>query len=314
MDSEFSATDELYHELRFLRETQALAEAYDDPALGGTGKKEPILCTNQYGKGRVFFTALGHEVAAMSEPGFITTFVRGTEWAATGKVSLPVFPALSPTSVDAIRLLVVTGGHDHDPSFYGLFEDEEGWNTTVVDTSQTAFRADLNSRFDVLVLYDLTQEINEIEKKNLRNFLENRNGLVVLHHALADYSDWDWWTREVIGGEFLLKPEGKMAASTYRHDEELFIRPETRHVITAAIGPMHLWDETYKGMWISPEVKVLLRTNNPNSDGPVAWIGPYSNSRVVAIQLGHGPSVHRHPAYQALIKNAIFWVADKMSQ
>jgi len=200
MDSEFSATDELYHELRFLRETQVLAEAYDDPALGGTGKKEPILCTNQYGKGRVFFTALGHEVAAMSEPGFITTFVRGTEWAATGKVSLPVFPALSPTSVDAIRLLVVTGGHDHDPSFYGLFEDEEGWNTTVVDTSQTAFRADLNSRFDVLVLYDLTQEINEIEKGNLRNFLENRNGLVVLHHALADYSDWDWWTREVIGG------------------------------------------------------------------------------------------------------------------
>ena len=41
------------------------------------------------------------------------------------------------------------------------------WNTSLVDTSQTAFRADLHSRFDVLVLYDLTREINEIRNVDL---------------------------------------------------------------------------------------------------------------------------------------------------
>ena len=33
-------------------------------------------------------------------------------------------------------------------------------------------------------------------------------------------------------------------------------------------------DETYKRMWISPRVRPLLTTDNPNSDRVLAWIGP----------------------------------------
>jgi type 1 glutamine amidotransferase len=43
-----------------------------------------------YGKGRVFHTALGHMDYSMECVGFITTFQRGTEWAATGRVSQKV--------------------------------------------------------------------------------------------------------------------------------------------------------------------------------------------------------------------------------
>jgi type 1 glutamine amidotransferase len=47
-----------------------------------------------YGKGRVFHTALGHnngpDITAQKCVGFITTFQRGTEWAATGKVTQKV--------------------------------------------------------------------------------------------------------------------------------------------------------------------------------------------------------------------------------
>ena len=42
-------------------------------------------------------------------------------------------------------------------------------------------------------------------------------------------------------------------------------------------------------MWISPRVRPLLTTDNPNSDPILAWVGPCP-LRVVAIQLGHGPS------------------------
>jgi type 1 glutamine amidotransferase len=38
----------------------------------------------------VFQTALGHDVKAMDSPGFRLTLVRGTEWAATGQVTIPV--------------------------------------------------------------------------------------------------------------------------------------------------------------------------------------------------------------------------------
>jgi type 1 glutamine amidotransferase len=51
---------------------------------------QPMLWTVDYGKGRVFVTALGHDPAAMGSAGFITTLVRGSEWAATGKVTSPV--------------------------------------------------------------------------------------------------------------------------------------------------------------------------------------------------------------------------------
>ena len=51
----------------------------------GTGKDEPIIWVNTYGKGRVYNNALGHDVEAMSDPNFQSWLRRGVIWAATGK-------------------------------------------------------------------------------------------------------------------------------------------------------------------------------------------------------------------------------------
>ena len=51
----------------------------------------------EYGKGRVFHTALGHGPEAVKCVGFSVTLQRGTEWAATGAVSQKV-PANFPTA------------------------------------------------------------------------------------------------------------------------------------------------------------------------------------------------------------------------
>lgn len=87
--------DELYSRLRGpAQNMQILATAYADTAGGGTGRDEPMLMVLSYGKGRVFHTALGHADEgggpAMQCVGFITTFQRGTEWAATGSVTQPL--------------------------------------------------------------------------------------------------------------------------------------------------------------------------------------------------------------------------------
>jgi len=79
------ADDELYHHMRMQPGAKILAVALDEAAYQGTGKDEPILWTVAYGKGRVFHTILGHDVAAMQKPAFRNTFLRGAAWVAAGK-------------------------------------------------------------------------------------------------------------------------------------------------------------------------------------------------------------------------------------
>lgn len=98
--------DELYANLRWqpAGTYHLLATAYDDHSLyggkarqpiPGPGLDQPMLWTLQYGQGRVFATVLGHDGPAVQTPTFVSTFARGAEWAATGKVTIPIPPELA---------------------------------------------------------------------------------------------------------------------------------------------------------------------------------------------------------------------------
>jgi hypothetical protein len=89
--------DELYAHLRGPGSNMTvLATAWSDPANSGSGRHEPQLMALSYGQGRVFHSTLGHDVPAMASVGFVVTLQRGTEWAATGKVTQAV-PADFPS-------------------------------------------------------------------------------------------------------------------------------------------------------------------------------------------------------------------------
>ena len=310
LPASFRTHDELYHSIRVRPNIHVIATAFDDPKNGGTGKDEPMLWTVEYGRGRVFHSALGHDVAAMQEPGFAATFVRGAEWAATGAVTLPPREP-ARRSENPVRIQVVTGGHDHDGSFYALFEDQPDIAPTI-NPHPDAYRGDLIKRFDVLVLYDMVQEVPEKQRDNLRAFAESGKGIVVLHHAIANFNGWPWWYEELVGGKYLLKPEGGRPGSTYKHDEEIIAVPVGKHPITAGVGTLRVIDEVYKGKWISPDVTVLMKTDHPLDDGPLVWISPYRKSRVVYIELGHDRKAHEHPGYRRLVRQAILWAAGRL--
>lgn len=88
--------------------------------LPGVGERHPVVWTNEHGGGRVFALTLGHVGASTIEDahaglatgrpvgpttdvaartaGFVNLLRRGTEWAATGRVTLPVEVHLSAAS------------------------------------------------------------------------------------------------------------------------------------------------------------------------------------------------------------------------
>ena len=96
------ATDELYDMMRGPANIETvLYTGYSTI----TKRDEPLIFTVRYGKGRIFHTMLGHiyenqPLDAVRCVGFRTTFLRGAEWAATGKVT-QVIPKNFPSATEA---------------------------------------------------------------------------------------------------------------------------------------------------------------------------------------------------------------------
>lgn len=224
------------------------------------------------------------------------------------KGSFCFYAMVAVAAAEPVRVQVTTGGHAHDLAFYEIFQGQKDWAVTV-NPHPSAYRRDLRKIADVLVLYDMPADIPDADKQRVREFADAGKGVVVLHHALCGNWQWDWWWREVAGARCLTAPAPPEKRTKVKHDEQMSIRPMAKHPVTAGVGAFAIHDETYKGMEFAPGVSVLAETDHPLADRPVAWLGPHAKSRVVTIQLGHGPEAHRNPAYQKLVRNAVNWAA-----
>lgn len=79
---DFEADDELYAKMQGDVPINVLVEADSD----WSKQTEPLAFTLEYGKGRVFHEAFGHDGKAVRNPSVQKLIQRGCEWAATGKV------------------------------------------------------------------------------------------------------------------------------------------------------------------------------------------------------------------------------------
>lgn len=137
--------DELYHGLTPVPDTdhRVLLSAHSDPRTGGTGRHEPMVIAGTFGRGRVFHTTLGHvwrgvpaTRATWFDPQVRRLVARGSEWAATGVVTLAPEPlnTLSATERDE-GFVSLFDGHSlrHWRAFRGDGPPASGW--TVRDAA-----------------------------------------------------------------------------------------------------------------------------------------------------------------------------------
>lgn len=301
----FLANDELYHKLRLLPGAEVQASAHSLADQGGTGNTEPLVWTNRYGKGRVVFTSLGHDAMAFHQPGMRSLFVRGAAWAAARHVP-------HPRAAAPLRVLVVTGGHSYPVEFYTMLASLDGVRWVHATSHEEAFARPLEDRFDVLLLHDMIETTTPRTRERLRTFVEAGKGVVSLHHAIVNYTDWPWWHQEVTGGKYFVRAEGGHAASRYQEGVDFTVQPATgkrNHPVLAGVGPLTVHDEVYKTMWLSPQIEILMETDHPENDRPVVYVGPHPKARAVYVQLGHSSETMTNPGFRRLVRNALFWAA-----
>ncbi len=219
---------------------------------------------------------------------------------------------------DSLKLLVVTGGPtmryqiDLVPtSFYSLFMGYDNliWDHATQD--EAAFQTDGLNNYDVVLMYNRSDSLSNKSKQNLKEYLESGKGLVVLHHALGSYNNWEWWWKEVIGGKYQMKECDTLSKSDFKLGEVINMLSQKDHAITNELGGFTLMDETYRNLWISKEVEILYWTDNPNSDGPTVWISPFEKSKIIIIQPGHANSAHLDINYKKLIYLSILWASSE---
>ena len=213
------------------------------------------------------------------------------------------------------KVLVLTGGHGfkREP-FFRMFADNPDIAFSEAKHSQAAegYESDDLLKQDAVVLYDMPKTITDAQKAKFMSLFERGIGLVVLHHALCAYQQWPEYER-IIGGRYAEpgnKPGVVTEAVGYEHDVDVPVKILARdHPVTAGLKDFTIHDEIYWGFRVGADVTPLLTTTHPKSGKPLGWARTEGKSRVVFIQLGHGPEAFGDSNYRRLVAQSIAWVA-----
>ena len=212
-----------------------------------------------------------------------------------------------------IKILIVTGGHEFEREpFFCMFESMDGIEFTSVEQPEAnnIYATTMLDDYDVIVYYDMTQEISEEQKKAFLSMLEKGKGLVFLHHSLVSYQSWEEFEK-IQGGRYLLNQQDESKNSTYRHDIEMnVIVLDHQHPVTKGIKNFKILDEVYGNYLVLPNVTPLLKTDHPESGEIIGWANKYGAAKIVFLQMGHDHHAYENENYKTLVLQAIKWAAE----
>jgi uncharacterized protein len=128
-------------------------------------------------------------------------------------------------------------------------------------------------------------------------------GIVVLHHALLAYPDWQPWSDLVgirdRGFDFHM---GQTVNSALTAD----------HPITRGLQPWTMGDETYTMADAGEDSDILITYDHPLSMKTIAWIRQYRSSRVFCYQAGHDNTTWSNASFQEVLRRGILWSARRL--
>ena len=221
------------------------------------------------------------------------------------------------TFPSALRLLIVTGGHDfEEAAFFRVFDEMNGiaWtHASFGHGAEQKLELENSGAYDVAVFYDMHQD-QEPHSREWLQVLEKGKPTVFLHHALGSYVKWEDYG-EIVGGRANFGRDVVKWAphTTFQHDVSFRVHIADRnHPITEGLQDFEILDETYNHFAVNPGVHVLLTTDHPTSETVIGWTHHYKRSPIVYLQLGHGPSAYNNPNFRTLVARSIRWAAAEL--
>jgi uncharacterized protein len=217
-----------------------------------------------------------------------------------------------------LRILVVTGGHDYDTvAFSDMFDSMQDVLTFSVLSFPEAFRSfkpEHRQEFDAVILYHMWQNITPEQEQNLAGCIGEGKPMVVLHHSICAFDDWEEY-RKITGGRYFHRPDtidGRIyPVSGYEHGVRVKVHiADNTHPVTKGMTDTELLDETYADFYVEPGVTTLLTTGTPGSSPVVGWAKTYGRARVVTLQPGHDARTFENPWFREILLRAILWVCD----
>ncbi|HOK26956.1 MAG TPA: ThuA domain-containing protein [Bacteroidales bacterium] len=215
-----------------------------------------------------------------------------------------------------VKILVVTGGHGYNKETFNEMLNSLGSEFTYeVAELPDAFRMFLpenRNKYDVLLFYHMWQTITPEQKEAFVSCIKDGKPVVALHHSICAFDDWEEYWR-IIGGKYFHKPtllDGKeYPACSYIHDLHFNVKvADKKHPVTKGIKDFEIFDETYKGYWVDPSVKVLLTTDEPSSTPVIGWAKTYGKAKIVVLQSGHDTPTFQQAEFRQLLRQALEWV------
>lgn len=131
-----------------------------------------------------------------------------------------------------------------------------------------------------------------------RDYVRRGHGLLVIHSGSARYGE-NKILRALIGGVFTHHPPQCEVAIEARAD----------HFLCDASTRFTVFDEHYFMELDDKNADVFLTATSEHGTQPAAWTREEEQGRVGVLTPGHNVNVWLHPAYQAMIYNALCWCA-----
>jgi len=226
-----------------------------------------------------------------------------------------VFPLLADETKTPLNVLIVTGGHDFDaPNFYKMFDEMPNvrYDKAELPKDMDLLAPGLEKKYDLVLTYDMNNfPVSEEQRERFALLVESGMPLLVMHHSICGYDDWQVY-RKMIGGQYLHKPveiEGKSyPASSFKHGMDISVQiADKEHPITRGVENFLIHDEGYKNVYVREGVHVLLKTDHPDVAAELAWTTQYGKGTIFVIALGHDKHAYENPHFRKILAQGIQW-------